>query len=295
MSYALEDLQKSKPLKSRIIAAGLEAAAGASDAAANENMLNTFSSLYSHLSNTALNLGRIKAIFSFSSSTGDKTGTLSSDQKDTIKRIEKKGYIASGSFLMHEIDGLEEKMLPFAQMLFEFSAMPDRVIETLEKIRTLTTDLNNDRELLTAISTANRINAIDCQLKLRAQLNAKIKQMIKEVKVNSKGRPIMDYFENGPQIEECMAIRNRVSHEIKPESTTRIVDLVKSLDERLGELADQVADQNRAIGPNAKTMAALSKLLYESAEMVQDLGIWYHYVNKFVVTMDALTNDRKMI
>lgn len=295
MSYSLGDLNRSKPLKDRLISAGIEAASGATDAPANATMLSNFSNLYSYLSTEGLNLNRIKAIFGVNVDTGDRAGALSSAQKSLIKHIDNKTFIASGSFLMHEIDGLNVKIPEFANMLRMFSEFPVRVIETLEQIDRFAAEVADSRELLASMSTVNRLNAINCQLKLRAQFNSDLKKAIKEVKVNSKGRPLADAFNSVSDIESCLSIRNRISHEIKPEQTDRVVNLIRVMDEKLNVISEQVGEDESYLKPNAKVMTTFSKLLYESAEMVQDLGIWYHYVNKFVVVMDKLVEDTKKI
>lgn len=294
MSHTLEELNLSKPLKARLITAGIEASAGATDAPASGSMLSNFSSLYGYLSKEGLNVNRLKAIFGATNDLGDKAGALSSSQKDLIKHIDKKTFIASGSFLMHEIDGLSVPIPAFAEMLMSFSVFPERVIATLEQLNTLAFEATDNREILAAASTIGRLGALDCQLKLRAQFNAELKKMIKEVKVNSKGRPLGDAFANVSQIENCLSLRNRISHEIKPEQTGRVVGLVQMLDEKLSVISEQVNEESH-LKPNARVMTTFSKLLYESAEMVQELGIWYHYVNKFVVVMDKLVEDRKKI
>lgn len=295
MTYSIEDFNQLRPLKDRLVAAGIEAAVGAVDAPANTTMMSNFSNLYTYLSTEALSLDRIKSIFGANVDVGDKAGALSSSQRALIKHIDKRTFINSGSFLMHEIDGLDVPMLEFAEMLASFSEFPNRVIESLEQLNRFAAEAIDNRELLASMSTVNRLNGINCQLKMRAQFNAELKKMIKEVKVNSKGRPLAHAFSNVGQIETTLSIRNRISHEVKPAQTDRVVSLIRVMDDKLLVVSELVNDEETHLKPNAKVMTTLSKLLFEAAEMVQDLGIWYHYVNKFVVAMDKLVEDTKKI
>ena len=286
MNSQTTELFANRPLDEQVYAAGIEAFAMSANSTATTGIIERFVNVFDGLTTGILNKEKLKSLFP-TINAKQVNQDLSRSQNRFMTAANGVGYVKVADIMVPSIQGLKKPLLEYAGVLADHIDLPAKALGVLNQAKKLIAEINNNPDLLYSASTTSRLAHIDPLVKYRAMWNKDITDCIgadNHGDTMAYGRLVT----NNGQMAGVFDARNRLKDIVSSKTVDDITDAIMMLKSHMNDIAMMISNDEEENKPNAQVVAKLSELLFQSATMVQDVGVYLHRVNTFNQVVDAI-------